>query len=276
MPAISVTMAYYNRPGLLRNTLWAYRHLHDDLSDVEFVIVDDQSEPGLEASPVVEELGDALNVRVLQRVHKVGRNPAVPINASVRNASGDIVIVTNPETMPITPVLDVVREFSGGLSRRYAVASCYSVSEVKQGIIDGLDPSRPGFVDEIRNRLAPQSRAATFDGDDGWYEHPTFLARGLYFCAAMRRDDFVAVGGIDEDFSAGNAWEDTDFLRRLAENGFEMGHLPGAVCLHQHHYTSPASKKGGPGTGQDNSALYERKAALHVLVANQGREWGVL
>ncbi len=273
---VSVTMAYYNRPALLRNTLWAYRWLHADLDDVEFVIVDDLSDPELAAAPVAEEFAQILDVRVLQRVTKVGRNPAVPINASVLAATGDVVVITNPETMPISPVLDVVRAAAGALSHRYAVALCYSISEGNQAIIDALDPTDPGFVPGVVSRIQPLARAASFDGDDGWYEHPAYLGRGLYFCAAMRRDDFIGVGGIDEDFSAGSAYEDNDFLRRLADNGFEMAHLEDAVCVHQHHYTSPASAKGGPGTEQDNRALYEAKAAEKLLTANVGREWGVL
>jgi GT2 family glycosyltransferase len=275
MPGISVAMAYYNRPELLRNTLWAYRHLHEDIADYEFIIVDDRSDPGLEAEPVVEEMRDALDVKLIYSSNKVGVNPARPVNISVREARGDVVVITNPETLPVTPVLHSLKAITPQLAGSYVVSPCYSVSREKQRIIDALDPTSPTFVESIAARIELLPRPATEDGGDGWYEHPTFIFRGLYFFGAITKADFVSMGGMDEDFQAGYAWEDTDFIRRLQARRVRFGYLD-SVCLHQNHYSAPASKKHPGGFKQDNRVVCEQKAAAGVLVANIGREWGRL
>jgi GT2 family glycosyltransferase len=269
-------MAYYNRPELLRNTLWAYRHLHDDLSRFEFVIVDDGSDPGLGADKVVEEFSDSLDAKVFRRTDKRGHNPAVPINASVQKASADIIVITNPEALPLTPVLNAVEQSAPSISGAYLVSACYSLSESSQRVIDALDPTDPSFIESISKGIRLIPRAATFDGDDGWYEHPAFLSRGLYFFAAMPRKDFIAMGGIDEDFQEGSAWEDTDFIRRLVQRNTRMGYLEGAACLHQHHYTKPASTRPHDWSSHDNKALFEQKARRGRTQANEGRRWGRL
>lgn len=274
-PRISITMAYYQRPDLLRNSLWAYHHLHPDRGDVEFVIVDDKSAEALRAQPVVDELSRVLDIKLFYRENKTGCNPAQPINISAKQASGEILVITNPETLPLTPILDQL-DAAGVPSESYIIAPCYSVSEEKQRIIAALDPTKPSFVDEVRARLQMNDRQATRDGDDAWYIHPQLFPRALYFFAAMPRADFIEMGGIDEDYQMGYAWEDTDFINRLAMKGTQMSFLNGAVVLHQHHYTSPASEGAVSPDRHENDQLFQTKMAAGQWRVNQGREWGVL
>ena len=272
---ISVTMAYYQRPDLLRNSLWAYHHLHPGRDDVEFVVVDDKSAEELKAKPVVEELRDVLDIKLFYREDKTGTNPAQPINISVKQASGETLVITNPETLPLTPILDQL-DAAGVPQGSYMIAPCYSVSEEKQKIIAGLDPTKPSFVDDIRERLQMNDRQAVRDGDDAWYVPPRLCPRALYFFAAMPRADFIDIGGIDEDYQMGYAWEDTDFINRLAMKGTQMSFLDGAVVLHQHHYTSPASEGAVALDRRENDQLFQSKMAARQWRVNEGREWGVL
>lgn len=272
---ISVTMAYYQRPDLIRNTLWAYHHLHPERDDVEFVVIDDKSAEGLKAEPALEELRDLLDIKLFYREDKTGTNPAQPINISVKQASGQIIVITNPETLPLTPVLDQV-DAAGVPPGSYLIAPCYSVSEDKQKIIAGLDPTKPSFVEEIRARFQLNDRAATCEGDDAWYIHPRLFPRALYFFAAMPRADFIEMGGIDEDYQMGYAWEDTDFINRLLMRGTQMSFLNDAAVLHQYHYKTPASEGADSLDRKENDGLFHKKMAARQWRVNAGREWGVL
>ncbi len=281
MPEVSVTMAYFNRPDLLRRTLWAYYHLHGADRPYEFVIVDDKSDDDLRAEPIADELADVMDMKLIYRQHKESVNASVPVNVSVRESSGEILIITNPETMPLTPVLDQMvqaRQVLGGMGGKYVVTPCYSVSLENQARLSTLDVRNPDLIAATAEAIVPEARAACFDGDSGWYEHPVYNPRAFYFLAGMLRSDFVDMGGMDEDFANGWGWEDDDFLRRLQLKGTDVMSLPDSVCLHQHHYSSRASEKAydRQHAFEANRAVFEAKSRTQDWRANLQRDWGRL
>lgn len=58
---------------------------------------------------------------------------------------------------------------------------------------------------------------------------------GLSF--ALRKQDFLAAGGFDEQF-VGYGGEETDFAQGLKNAGVPLYRIGGAVCYHQHHEVS--------------------------------------
>lgn len=126
---------------------------------------------------------------------RVALNPCVAINNGVRRSSGDVLLLTNPEIVHCTPILDGMLAELVALGRKgYVAASCW--------------------------------------GGRFWYCHPTAeppatsLGRapvpvdaGLHFCAMLYRDLFEEVGGFTESYRLGTGYEDNDFLWKLYEAG---------------------------------------------------------
>ena len=100
-PAISVIMAYHNRPMHLRNTLESYRHFYPDL-DYEVVIVDDSSQQEKQLLDLVATFEDIKIVtEYVDRKSKKVRGPGAIMNRAAELASGKIIALTNPETCTV-------------------------------------------------------------------------------------------------------------------------------------------------------------------------------
>jgi glycosyltransferase involved in cell wall biosynthesis len=235
-------MAYYNRPEVLANTLLVYSRLDEYSEPVEIIIVDD----GSTLRP--QRWDPNLNVRYI-RLDRPGTNPCLPFNIAVKAASNDTIVLTNPECLP----LHNVGRMEG--VKGYEVWSCLSMTKAM---------SEKGFdaVDVLGHPYA-----ATQDGGEGWYVHPKYNPRPLHFLAAMPRQSFLDIGGFDEDFRMGVAYEDDDFVRRIHLAGLPVT-IRREVVLHQWHY----GRTGQEGKSNVGRAIV--KAQEGNRVANQGREWG--
>ena len=88
---------------------------------------------------------------------------------------------------------------------------------------------------------------------------------------SMRKKDFVDIGGYDEDF-IGTDFDDTDFVRRLVQNGCEYVTTEAKV-VHLWHARLPMSPERKPRYDY-NKRLYEERE--NKIIRNVGREWGVL
>lgn len=229
---LSFIVAYYNRPEALAKTLEAYSRL--DL-DAEFIIIDDGSDIPPFEFPELDTTYRYIDVP--------GSNPCLPFNVAAKMARGDVLTLTNPECLPLTQMRSL------GTHEGYAVAQCYS--EPEGGLRDM--PNRP----------------ARFDGDEGWYVHPQFNARPFHFLATIPKDLYFEIGGFDEDFRLGVAWEDEDLVRRIKLKGIPITFMDETV-LHQWHYSRPGQR------GEQNQALCEQKAREGKWQANSDRKWGVV
>ena len=93
------------------------------------------------------------------------------------------------------------------------------------------------------------------------------------FFLAMRKADFISIGGYDEDFQKGFAFDDTNFSRRLENNEFKYVKVAGKIV----HIFHPRLRYNLPEVQRlwgINKALYE--ARYNDKIANEGKEWGNL
>jgi glycosyltransferase involved in cell wall biosynthesis len=93
------------------------------------------------------------------------------------------------------------------------------------------------------------------------------------FFLGMKRNEFISIGGYDEEFQGGYCWDDTDFVNRMVANGCKYLKVPGAV-VHLYHprlrYNLLEVKK----LWDKNEKLYKLKYG--EIVRNKDKEWGVL
>lgn len=187
---ISIILPYWQRPLALTRALSAFSEHYSGL-DFEVVIVDD----GNAATPPLDGVYD-YPVRIVHLPRKdEPLNPCVPINAGVAAATGDYIVLTNPEIIHTAPILRQMRAELDRLGPKgYVLAAAWCPEEGAWHCHSSIAGDRPDGV-----RQPPGS--------------------GFHFCAMLRRDLFREAGGFDEEYRAGAGYDDPDWVNRLAKVG---------------------------------------------------------
>lgn len=187
--------------------------------EVEISLCDD----GSPAKPLVGDCPQVREIVLPAKGHAL--NPCVPINAAVGNSTRPVIVLTNPGT------------------------------EIPAGALERM-------LEELDEKT--YVAAACRDVDSGhWLCHSTWRSSealppgaGFHFLAALERSLWDLAGGFDEDYRAGQAYEDADFLWRLHAVGARFKILDDIVITHRRSTTVwPA------GGLERNRQLYREKRA---------------
>lgn len=179
---ISVCVPHWNRADELARMYGEYLALYPGL-ELEFSVCDDGSSP----RPPAPHRGTLTCLPV--KAHAL--NPCVPLNIAVMHARGDILVLTGPEIEHRTPILEAMADGLG--PDDYVIAACRDV--------DG--------------RLLCGSQVRGNEQGRG----PMPAGSGFHFCTMLHRRLFERAGGFDEDYRPGQAFDDNDWLYRLARAG---------------------------------------------------------
>lgn len=194
MRPISICMPYWNRPGEWARSKATYAKQYPDLK-LEFSICDDGSRVPLRDTQDPSERIIALP----PKDHAL--NPCVPINLAVRNATNDVIVLTNPETEHRERVLDKMLEALTG-PNDYVATGC-------RDTMHGAVYAGPGR--NMKECLVPP----------GTHYH---------FCVMFHRELFERAGGFDEEYRDGHGYDDNDWLWRLwALGDVNFKYVPGTV-----------------------------------------------
>jgi len=274
---LSVVMAHYKREEHLYNALWGYRQLHfpEELKDVEFVVVDDGGGKSETFWKVIKVHQNYLNITVGAMTGT--RNPSLPMNFGLKLATGKIVVLTNAENIPLTPHLltDISRRMDK-LGDVYLSCGCYNLdARETKSILSKTDwTSRQKVVESLKKiRLVPRMGAR---GRAGWYNHSVYRPAHLYFLVAIRRSSLIKIGGFDEDYAKGRAFEDADLIMRVRRSGVKVVTADDLVCIHPHHYNAALDMTPERAVGlRLNQELYKARCKNKgTFLANAGRQWG--
>jgi hypothetical protein len=196
-------MPFWNRPAELTRSLEAYARTYPDMQ-FEFVIADD----GSMFKPVLPRAWYH-PIKVITLPRKVAaKNPCVPINAAIRAASSNVIVLTNPEIEHTERVLD--KMYAALVSENdYVMTGCrdssgawYAGPEAPRAPVGGRQPIPPGTE--------------------------------LHFCVLFHRSLFERVGGFDEEYRELPGCDDNDFLWKLwALGDVKFKYVPGVVTHHK-------------------------------------------
>jgi len=78
----------------------------------------------------------------------------------------------------------------------------------------------------------------THDGGDGWYNHSIYRPVGYHFCSAIYKSQLDELGGFDERYAEGIAFDDNELLVRIQKKGLNIKIIDQITVLHQWHYSS--------------------------------------
>ena len=135
-------------------------------------------------------------------------NPCRLFNFGVSKASGEYIIITNPETVFLGDIL-------GGLDRgfdqhpdSYQVCAC----------LDG---------EMYKNPLVYTAR--------GWYQHSVHNNRMFHFCSSLKKSLYEEFGGFDEHYALGCGYDDNDLVETIKAAKIPFVVRDDILVLHQYH-----------------------------------------
>jgi hypothetical protein len=185
------------------------------------IIVDDGSDNPLTVSDIPDSLhSESIQIISLPKADKTWVNPCVPFNVGFWAVTSDVTIIQNPECYHHSNVVDHVKKYL--TPELYLSYACYALAE-----------------NEAPETVQFQMRTSTVCGQSGWYNHTRFRPTAYHFTSAIFTEQLKAIGGFDEDFSQGIAFDDDEILWRIRRR-LRVGLVDDVVVLHQYHYSIPA------------------------------------
>lgn len=242
----SIVMSTYKRPYLLNLGLFSLS-LQKTNHELEVIVVNDGLPDGSEE--ICKNYSSTLNIKYYfsgQRnlIKDTRRCPCVANNIGVKQSSGEIIILTCPEILHLTP----------------------------NNVDNLIDP----FTDyRLENKFLAKPKGIYFDlKDQVKYDEFSEYCSKLPFFLGMRKEHFMDIGGYDEDL-IGYACDDDDLVERLQSYGCQYITCEGSV-LHLNHggsFVPVEQLKENPDYLYNLKIYQERKG---IIKRNQNREWGVL
>ena len=227
---VSIVMAYYNRRDLFYLTLKSIAN--SKVSNLELIVVDDCSTEEERVEDLVQEFPFLKVIRV-ERKGKWWINPCIPFNMGIAKATGDIIVLQNPECIHVGDVLThIVQNLTDD---NFLSISAYALDKKHTGLIWGVPPKR------MRSWVGglPQKQYgipdANYGENIGWYNHPKYRAVYFHFCSAITKKNLDKLGGFDERYAMGIARDDGEFVDRVKRLKLEMTIPTEVMVIHQCH-----------------------------------------
>lgn len=236
-PSVSIVMGIYRRPAQFRNTLISIKK--QSYRPTEIICTDDgENSDSEETRQICKEFG----VDYYQRINRPEDryvNSAIPLNISIKRATGDVLIIQCPEC-------------------RY---------EEWQGIEKLVAPV---FNDPLVTTTAAVQSLDPDGNFHAWILNREHNWRFLNFCQAVRRDVVMRIGGFDERFK-GPGFDDDDFELRLLAQGLRSEYVDTLVSHQYHTYWQRGESDFNRELCMETRI---RVGAGEKPIANEGVDWG--
>lgn len=229
---ISLVTAYYNRKQLFFNTLKSIEK-SSLKTDLEIIVVDDASRDDQRIEEFIDKFDLDIKLLRIEQKDKHWTNPCVPFNKGFKLVTGDAVIIQNPECVHMGDVLKAVSE--NIQENVYLNFGCYSVDEKLTSNITFVSKNEFNEA-KVKYYIEPMiNRSITRDGETAWYNHSKYRPHQLHFCSAISKKDLFELGGFDERYANGIAYDDNEFLARIKRKKMNISMIDSPFVIHQFH-----------------------------------------
>ena len=235
---ISIVTPYYNRKRLFIETLKSIAK--SAYKDFEVIAVDDASIEDERIEDLITEF-PFLKVIRLEEKDKWYFNSCIPFNIGIARATGDIIMLQNPECLHVHDVLDYVAAAVD--NNNYVTMSTYSLNkELTENLPSQID--KADFINYFKS--LPQQLLRDYVG---WCNHSKFRPCYFHFCVALTKKNMKILGGFDERYADGTGYEDNDFVDRVGKLELKKIINDDVSVIHQWHpivydITNPKYAKG--------------------------------
>jgi len=225
----SIVFPYIKRAGWLHNTLLSYYHHYKNRDDYEVIIVEDvkNREDGKEHHKLKEILkfftknaDKYIDIKLVESNFINNHNPAPLFNLGVSKASGEYICITNPEVFHKENILAGFDKIFDNQPNSYIVCGCENIHKFKL-FSDSFD----SFKYEHHS----------------WYQHTKFRNARYHFCSCLSKENYLKMGGFDERFSKGYAYDDDAFRDDVEKSGIGFILRDDLLTLHQAHESTVKS-----------------------------------
>jgi glycosyltransferase involved in cell wall biosynthesis len=257
-------MAYLNRKKQLFKTIESINE--SSIKDYELIIVDDAS---IESHRLdLEELKDKSNGNVIlleiEKDKKTWFNPCVAYNIAFSKATGDKIVIQNPETYHMGDILKVIDETLD--DTKYLSAHTIALNEsASEGLY--AQPNIACVKDYMQpilnstNVLHPNENP--YLGFIIWYNHRQWRPKHYHFLTAVTKNNLHALGGFDERFKDDHSFDDDEFLLRIDRLGLKKSFIEDPIAIHLYH---EAFFSSSPLQGRKNNDLYFRTSTKENII----------
>lgn len=231
VPLFSVIVPTWNRPRELRACLAALARLDYPKSCFEVIVVDDGSEPALDATNF-----DGLDRRA-KWLRQPNAGPAAARNAGADKAEGEYLAFTDDDCLPDPGWLS-------GFARTF--------QQAPQALVGGCTSNGlPGNIYAAASQMIVEAATAYFFATHSKLQF--FASNNLALPARL----FRAIGGFDVSFRTS---EDRDFCDRWVREGYTLAYASTAVIQHRHDLTLTGFWRQHFGYGKGASRLHRARA----------------
>jgi len=226
---ISIVTAYYNRKKLFEKTLKSISL--SKIKDIEVIAVDDGSAPEHRLESLVENF-PFLKIIRLERENRWYINPCIPFNVGFKEASGEIIVIQNPECFHSGDILSHIIENME--ENDYYTYSTYALNDNQTNALIMLNGDN--IIGESKKIVMPYNPRVFYQvGIAGWYNHSQHRPAAFHFCSAIYRTKMKELNGFDERYSMGIAYDDDEFVVRIKRNKMNIKIIDDVTAYHQSH-----------------------------------------
>jgi len=258
---VSLILPSYKRAELLDLNFQALLKNNSLNYGLEIIVLNDYLED--RTKEVCLKYQDILNIRYFftgkRNLEKItSRVAGFALNIGVKQALGEIIVLSCPEVFQLNNALDILVEAT--------------IKNPKSMVIPEyvLDDRKNSFTQEILKdvnfKISEQYLNCTQDDIE---------SAKMPFFMGMWKKEYLERGGYNEEMT-GYAADDNEFITRLEFNGLNFVRVPSKVvhlwhgnhCDGQLHWDNPA--------WVFNYKIFQNTLKNKIIKSNVGKEWGVL
>jgi glycosyltransferase involved in cell wall biosynthesis len=245
---ISIVLTYYNRRTQFLKTLESIRYF----GDPEIIVVDDASDERIDDI-------EGINLIRIEAEQKWWQNPCVPYNMGFSKATGDIIIIQNPECIHVGDILSYASKLKPGHVFSFGAYSLdYHLS---------YDEYNPYALKQLIINEPQRCQVA----HHGWYNHSVYRPEALHFCNAITRKDLKRIGGFDERYARGTGHDDNDMVMRIRRAKIDLRIIDDPFVIHQKHTRTDYSDPGIIAGCLLNTRIFERASKEKIIKSPENK-----
>lgn len=257
-PKISIVMGYFNRKSQTIETLKGFEKMYVGKYDFEVIIVDDNSNDENKLEEDIKQFTFPINLIVINAEEKGDRiNPCITYNKGFSQATGDVIIIQNPECYHYTNLIDEIP--FNELNDSYFTSPVLSSPTFEHN--NFIITNHESFSsDKMIDYLEKENLKYPYHYCKGWYNHPSLSlppeSRHLHFCSVIHRNNLDILMGFDENYKDGTWYDDNEFLFRIKK--FLKCSFLKSLVIHQFHEVGSAVE-------EKDESLNDKKMANKTL-----------
>ena len=230
------------------------------------VIVDDGSDEEHRLEDLVESYSFKIKLIRVEPEEKWYVNPCVPYNVGFKAATGDIVIIQNPECCHVGDIIKAAADMT--TEERYISFHTYALDQKDTASLKNISISASGDLP-----FKFKERGIGTGYQSGYYNHVEYRPVGFHFCNSIRRSHLVEMGGFDERYAHGIGYDDNELLVRVLRKGLQLLYAYYPLALHQNHYKKEIGTFDDAYYGSPKFKQIQKNALLFMDVTMKEKEW---